>query len=160
LRNTPREWVDRDHRFFHATFTILCDFVENEFNGVDGLHRYITSARKQINETSTDAQNQMVQQSIDAHAKMLELYNWYQEIDWQEPVKPSPAYREMLDKVQYHSEPVDSVESGAYRLVETGVDRDAIARERAMHVVREQQFEKIKLLRLHELCNIYTFFWN
>lgn len=157
IRNVPREWIDRDARLFHAAFTVLMDFVDNEMDGATGLQRYVVALRKNAQANANDVADQMSQQALDAYVKMLELYNWYASIDWQDPIQKSPAYAEMLEKIEYRTQPT---EHGTFRMIEEGVDSQAIARERALHVVREQQFEKIKLQRLHELCNIHGFLWN
>ena len=157
LRNTPRSWVDRDHRFFHAAFTVFLDFVEYEADGVAGLQQRVSRLREYAAEQTIDDATINAQKDIQVCVKMIELYEWYTSINWSEPVAMNDEYRAMVERMQISTEPTDH---GTYRIVETGVDTDRLGMLRAQHVVREQQFEKLKLQRLHELCNIHSFFWN
>jgi hypothetical protein len=158
IRNVDRDWVDRDHRFYHAAFTILIDFVDQEMGGEAGLERYIQNLSQ---DTQIDGvRDTEIQQYIrmrEEHTTMLQLYRWYNSIDWQNPVPESPEYLEILSKTKISTEPT---EHGTYKMVTTSENPEKLNMLRAIHMQREQEFEKIKMKKLLQLCTIHQTLWN
>lgn len=76
LRNVGRRYVhDANVRLLHAMFSILCRHVERGEGGRAALANLAAGAYEQ--------------RQRDAYSKMLELYDWYLSVNWEEPV-PSP----------------------------------------------------------------------
>ena len=159
VRNIQPElpWVDRDHLFFHACFTVLVDFVQQEMDGPDGLERYTASLVRMADEPQTDREAAFLRQQIADHRTMLRLYRWYVQTDWNEPVARTAAYARLLQQMNVRSVPLPN---GNYQMKFEGVDQDLLARERAMHVVREQDFERVKIKNLMDLTKIHHRLWN
>jgi len=159
VRNIQPElpWVDRDHLFFHACFTILVDFVEQEMDGLAGLERYTASLVRMADQQQTDRETAFLREQIADHQTMLRLYRWYVQTDWNEPVAHSPTYARLLQQMNVRSVPLPN---GNYQMKFEGVDQDLLARERAMHVVREQDFERVKIKNLMDLTKIHHRLWN
>lgn len=157
IRNITKNWIDRDVRLFHANFTIVCDFVDQEMGGESGIERYVTSLRREV-KTTTDQQEQtMLKSNASDYQKILELYRWYNSINWQNPVPFTPEYSKMIEQAEYLTTPT---EHGAYRLQINHPDKQAFARARADQALREQQFEKLKFSQLQQICKIYHRLWN
>jgi hypothetical protein len=157
IRNVDRSWVDRDYRFFHATFTIMCEFVEQEMDGEAGVERYIKLCNRRANEANEDMEIKSYQEIAKDHNRMLDLYRWYNEVDWNDPVPITPEYQTLLQNTEYISTPTGN---GTYKLHIQNSQPETMARERAAQIIREQQFEKLKLTKLQQLCKIYHRFWN
>ena len=150
LRNTPRHWVDRDHRLFHASFTVLCDFVESEKDGVDQIEQEIV-------ELQNEQDLQGVHDQIATLQKIVELYRWYTSTDWDDPVPLDDEYYKMITSAEYISTPTTH---GTYKLHIKYSNPDAMARLRAEQTLREQRFEKLKIAKLMQLCKIHTQLWS
>jgi len=159
VRNIQPEWpwVDRDHLFFHAAFTVVADFVEQEMNGAAGLEQYISRLEQMRTQPQTDREDAFLVNQIQDHQQMLGLYEWYTSIDWNEPVPHTATYSQLLEQLQITSVPL---ENGTYKMQFEGVDQEMLARERAMQVAREQEFEAVKIKNLMDLTKIYHRLWN
>lgn len=82
LRNIPRSWIDRSERAFHAPFSILCDYVEKDLGGVE-------KAKKRLGKIDpADAREA-------AEHEIVDLYVWYNSIDWKWHSTDTEEYTEM-----------------------------------------------------------------
>lgn len=77
ILNHGRGYTDPDNRMVHAAFSILCRFVEKEFEyGRTDIVYYLA-------ELKAEEQYLHVNQPlIDAYTAFLEAYDWYASIDW------------------------------------------------------------------------------
>jgi len=72
-------------------------------------------------------------------------------------VPHTATYSQLLEQLQITSVPL---ENGTYKMQFEGVDQEMLARERAMQVAREQEFEAVKIKNLMDLTKIYHRLWN
>lgn len=79
IRNTPRSWNDRSERIIHAVFSMLCDYIEREEGGIAAFSEKVQEG---LSRKGTDD----YWPGTDRRLLMLELYNWYNAIDWKNPV--------------------------------------------------------------------------
>ena len=157
IRNVPESYADHNERFFHAAFTVLCDFVENERGGESKIETDISKHIESIDPNSSDWMLTVQREDIAADRTMLELYGWYNSIDWNDPVPMTDEYRSMIEQAEYVSTPTGH---GTYSLQVNHPQKDEYARQRAAYAVREQQFEKIKIKKLMQLCEVHAYLWN
>ena len=76
------KWTDKDYVMFHACFTLLCDFVENEYANYDGgFEKYVEWCESLVDTEMGDTNN------VEGNRKLLELYEWYTDHDWKEDVR-------------------------------------------------------------------------
>lgn len=104
VRNTDKSWNDRDHRLLHCVFSVLCDFVELEQGGSKEYEKTI----KETFEYSKDEKNhcqEMCKLQAEDDQKILDLYVWYNSINWKDPnpydfsdVNNPEKCRQQLDK--------------------------------------------------------------
>lgn len=79
IRNTPRSWNDRSERVIHTVFSMLCDFVEKEEGGC-------TAFSEKIQKGLALKGTEDYWSGVEIDLQILELYNWYNSIDWNDPV--------------------------------------------------------------------------
>jgi hypothetical protein len=154
IRNVGAGWVDRNDRLFHANFTILCDFIEQERDGALAMRQHVIHCKRQARKDPQDVRAQFEYQQ---NLQFLRLYRWYVSINWNEPVELNPEYANMLKNVEYVTTPTDH---GTYKIESRCADPDALARHRAIHATREQQFEKTKMRNLRRLVKLSPFLWT
>jgi len=74
VRNLPRSYMDRDWIMLHAAFSILCDFVERECGGAEGMRKDIAWRVREDDHWAVP------------NAELLRIYEWYCGVDWDDPV--------------------------------------------------------------------------
>lgn len=154
IRNVGTGWVDRFDRLFHANFTILCDFVEQERDGALAMRQHVARCKRRAHKNPDDAHAQFEYQQ---NLQLLRLYRWYVSINWDEPIELNPEYASMLKNVEYVTTPT---EHGTHKIESHCSNPDALARHRAMHAAREQQFEKTKMRNLCRLAKLSPSLWT
>jgi hypothetical protein len=83
ILNTPRTYSDPTHRAYHAVFSLLCWYVEKEY---DDLDAYVEQVR-QCPEDDWDWSYLF---------KTHELYHWYKNKDWEYEDTNDPENQKML----------------------------------------------------------------
>lgn len=143
IRNVPKSWTDRDDIMFHAIFTIICDFVEKEYGGRDEL--------------AEDAENE----NAKPQQVILAIYDWYNEIDWSDPVPTNTAYQELMKRVEYKQIPVDAP-TGAYRIELVGDPTDVanLKLARAEHLERQAEFDEVCEENLSKALMVRRYLWT
>ena len=91
IRNLTRDWHDRDVRILHANFSILCDFVEKEYGGLDKLEEDIKYFEDRPAEDNWGAH-------LPEKKEMVALYKWYNSINWNDYCSDTPEYTKMTER--------------------------------------------------------------
>lgn len=162
LRNVPRSWVDRDYRLLHANFSILCDFIEKERGGADGLLRDIEWRRglqKKPTEEGCEWEKTNDCRWLKADLYFYRLYTWYNGIDWNDPVPMSEEYYNHLDAAKPH---FVSLGNGKSELHHEG-SPEVVARlavVRAKYFADEKKFDKRCEKYLQNLIKLRSFLWT
>jgi hypothetical protein len=154
LRNVERGWIDRNDRFFHAMFTVLCDFVEKEHDGAAGLRKNIAFLKKA---TAKDPNDAIAARNLRENVAFLRLYRWYTSIDWQNPVPESPEYASLLEKTTFSS---TKVRDGTYQLRFDSPNNAELTSQRKIHAMKIQKFEQIKQKRMIRLVKMSYALWT
>lgn len=90
IRNLTRDWHDRNIRILHANFSILCDFVEKEYGGIEKLEEDIQYWESQPGDDNFGTH-------IPEKKEMVALYKWYNSIDWNNYCTDTPEYTKMQE---------------------------------------------------------------
>lgn len=157
IRNVPQSYADHAERYFHAAFTVLCNFVERERGGESQIENDISKNVAQIDRNQDNLTVAILREQVAVDRAIVELYGWYTSIDWNDPVPMSSEYRAMIDQAEFVSTPTDH---NTYSLQINHPQPDAYARARAAYAVQEQQFDNIKVKKLVQLSTIHMHLWN
>ena len=79
IRNVPKNSEDISSQFFHAVFSVLCEFFENQY--AENPHNF-----------SQDSQ------TFDTFKA---IYEWYISINWNDPVPVTAEYSELINRTKY-----------------------------------------------------------
>ena len=177
IRNIPREFVDRDERMLHANFSILCDFIELEYDGVEKFENLINAEIAEIEKLEMNLASKNMELAYDEDRErnyiksrkeglkvdqtLLSLYNWYNDINWKDSVPETEEYKEAMDKVEYQSAPVAG-SPGMHTMQRTGDPKD-IAKVMELsieHSEREDAFERICQKNLELLIKHRNVLWT
>ena len=86
VRNLPRSYMDRDQTMMHAMFSVLCDFIERECDGADGMRKDVEWRRKEGDGWA------------EPNAELLRIYEWYCGVDWDDPSDFAKDDEEWFDR--------------------------------------------------------------
>lgn len=87
IRNTPRSYIDRDHRLLHCMFSILCDFIEREYirTNWDDYVKWVKQSWKigcNKNHPDYDEYNGVPKHQYQSALVFDKLYKWYNSVNW------------------------------------------------------------------------------
>ena len=72
LPRITNEWHDRDYVLMHAVFSVLVEFVEQEWNGKVDLH-----SEEEIFAASSDKERELYITENKEKLELFELYRWW-----------------------------------------------------------------------------------
>lgn len=95
IRNVPRTWNDRSERLPHAVFSMLCDFVERECDGIDKLEARVKAGWEYADKIKAECEAggyplenstyPLLKHQYDAEGAFCEIYRWYNAVNWKMP---------------------------------------------------------------------------
>jgi hypothetical protein len=155
IRNAD-EHSERDRHIFHACFTLLCEFVENDAGGLDGLATYMNTLEAASSSNGSH---------VTAFGKLADLYSWYTTIDWNNPSQfTTPEYDNLLNsgRIKMGLEPIDDANGNRRYTVDlqgTPEDIEFYETEREKIIMSEEQFELLCTKKLVELVKLRPYLW-
>jgi len=142
LRNIPRSWIDRSERAFHAPFSILCDYVEKDLGGVE-------KAKKRLGKIDpADAREA-------AEHEIVDLYVWYNSIDWKWHSTDTEEYTEM-NKCRI----MTIMENGVIHTMRPGYSPSDVTRIVMENINAERAFEDLCTEQAIRLMKIRKYLWT
>lgn len=176
IRNVPRSWVEYDYRLLHASFTVMCEYVEKQCHGLVELNDRIAGRENDILENlqrlqdAVDdpeeqnrirAENNCIQDCMDSEQILRDLYVWYTTTDWDNPVPESQSYKDAYSRISYVWEDCEDMK-GYSELVIKGTPEDIALSdvERKLHTEKEREFRSLCNDSLLRLISIRETLWN
>lgn len=154
IRNVDREYTDYDIIMLHANFSILCNFCEREMGG-------LSNWKNRIHELTLESGKYAgVDLTIKEENILINLYVWYNSINWNDPVPFTQSYLEVSKKVKYETRPVDASEM-CYTLELVGAESDIAEYKRQQIELsnREEEFKIECQSNLEKLVSLRERLW-
>lgn len=144
---TLRNCIYADHReqILHANFSILCDFCENVMGGAEKWSERIETLEDHWKESET---------------ALLNLYNWYNSIDWKNPVPCTEEHSKILEKINWEFNPTDSTEE--YYTMDLVGDEESVKTYKVLSKERTEKLDDFELevqSNLIKLISLREFMW-
>ena len=146
LRNVHRGFVDRDARMFHASFTLLCEYVEREWDGLENLLASIAETPNSLRARGNKT--------------LAELYEWYNSVDWENHVPYSPEYNAAISAVTYETIHVNEHLNRGIRVVGDPEDVAKLTELREEHRQKVEKFERLRQYNFLKLARNSKHMWR